>query len=164
MLYVMEINAAIACYQKWQVHPVGWQVLLCPLSLPTFPALEMLSRPGLHPPVSRTRMFPPCPPSPTPPSPNCSPSRTRADHPVTDPGAREERQGEAKPFVTLLFCPSFPQKATDSGKKPEEEEENQMAGRPGHRHPQTAVRDIVMAQGPGHSDRELASPRDPSTA
>uniref|UniRef100_A0A4W2DJG4 Muscle RAS onco homolog n=2 Tax=Bovidae TaxID=9895 RepID=A0A4W2DJG4_BOBOX len=46
-------------------------------------------------------------------------------------------------------------------KKPEEEEENQMAGRPGHGHPQTAVRDIVMARGPGHSDQELASPRDP---
>ena len=36
-----------------------------------------------------------------------------------------------------------------------------MAGRPGHGHPQTAVCDIVMARGPGHSDQELASPRDP---
>ena len=46
-------------------------------------------------------------------------------------------------------------------KKPDEEEENQTLGRPGHEHPQTAVRDMVMA--PGHSDWELASPRD-STA
>ena len=45
-------------------------------------------------------------------------------------------------------------------KKPDEEEENQTLGRLGHGHPQTAVRDIVMAQGPGHSDWELASPRD----
>lgn len=59
-----------------------------------------------------------------------------------------EGQGEAKPFLTLFFCLSLSQKATDSGKEPEEEEENQMAGRPGHRHPQTAVRDLVTGLRP----------------
>ncbi|XP_023381678.1 ras-related protein M-Ras isoform X2 [Pteropus vampyrus] len=38
--------------------------------------------------------------------------------------------------------------ATDSRKKPEEEEENQMAGRPGHWHPQTTVCDIVTGLRP----------------
>ncbi|KAK1332410.1 hypothetical protein QTO34_007086 [Cnephaeus nilssonii] len=38
--------------------------------------------------------------------------------------------------------------ATDSRKEPEEEEENQMAGRPGHWYPQTSVCDIVMGLGP----------------
>ena len=57
-------------------------------------------------------------------------------------------QGEVKPILTLIFCPSLFQKATDSGKKPEEEEEDQMAGRPGHWLPQTSVCDIVMGPRP----------------
>lgn len=56
--------------------------------------------------------------------------------------------GEAQPILTLFFCLPLSQKATDPGKKPEEEEENQMAGRPGHWHPQTAVHDIVTGLRP----------------
>ncbi|XP_045435213.1 ras-related protein M-Ras isoform X2 [Pipistrellus kuhlii] len=38
--------------------------------------------------------------------------------------------------------------ATDSRKEPEEEEENQMARRPGHWYPQTSVCGVVMGLGP----------------
>jgi hypothetical protein len=80
---------------------------------------------------------------------------TRADPSAPDSGVRGKGAGKKQSPSDLDFLPFIIQKATDSRKKPEEEEENQMAGRPGHWNSQTAVCDLVTAWDPGNSDHEL---------
>ena len=128
MLHVMEINAAIAWYQE--ISPVGWQVLLCPLSLPTFPALEMLSRPGLPPPASRTRMSPPYPPSPTPPHPE--PELTSQSQ-AQEQGRR--RQGEAKALCNIAILSFLLSKGSRFRKKARRRRRKPNGGETGPRAP-----------------------------
>jgi hypothetical protein len=64
---------------------------------------------------------------------------------VRDLGVPERGQRKQKACSDIVFASFIVPKATGSREKPEEEKEDKMARRQGHRHSQTAVCHLVTA-------------------